>query len=121
MEGHAVVHLTLPTVSVPVGTEDPTARTEVHNQEHACMHAAICPWSICTWCVSYLQLAVLPVLMEEHALVHLPMLPVSVPVHTQGPTARTEVGTTQNMHACACVCVCVCACASMAYSEVQFT
>ena len=30
----------------------------------------------------------------------LPMLPVSVPVDTQGPTARTEVGTTNNMHAC---------------------
>ena len=29
MEEHAVVHLTLPTVSVPVGTKDPTARREV--------------------------------------------------------------------------------------------
>ena len=71
-----------------------------HNQEHACMHAAICPWSVCTLCVSYLQLVIPPVRMEERALVHLPMLPVSVPVCTKDPTARTEVHTTKNMLAC---------------------
>ena len=80
-----------------------------HNQEHACMHAAIGPWSVCTLCVSYLQLVVPPVGMEEHALVQLPMLPVSVPVGTQGPTARTEVLTQPKtcIHVCVCVCVCV--------------
>ena len=38
--------------------------------------------------------------MEERALVHLTMLTVSVPVGTQDPTARTEVGTSKNMLAC---------------------
>ena len=92
-----MVHLTLLTVPVPVGTKDSTARTEVHTTKN--MHAAICSWSICTLCISYLQLVVPPVRMEEHALVHLPMLPVSVPVGTKDPTARPEVHTTKNMHA----------------------
>ena len=56
--------------------------------------------NVCTLCVSYLQLVVPPVEMEEHAVVHLTLLPVSVPVGTQGPTARTEVGTSKNMLAC---------------------
>ena len=72
----------------------------VHNQEHACMHTAIGPRSVCTLCISYLQLVDPPVGMEGHALVHLPMLPVSVPVGTRGPTARTEVHTIKNIHAC---------------------
>ena len=38
--------------------------------------------------------------MEELAVVRLTMLPVSVPVGTRGPTARTEVGTSKNMHGC---------------------
>ena len=71
-----------------------------HNQEHACMHAAICPWSVCTLCVSYLQLVIPPVRMEEHAVFHLTLPTVSVPVGTKDPTARTEVHTTKNMHAC---------------------
>ena len=42
MEEHAVVQLTMfTTVTVPVGTKETTARTEVHM--HACMHAAIGP------------------------------------------------------------------------------
>ena len=40
---------------------------------------------------SYLQTVVPPVRMEEYAVVHLPMLTVTVPVGTQDPTARTEV------------------------------
>ena len=56
--------------------------------------------NVCTLCVSYLQLVVPPVEMEEHAVVHLTLLPVSVPVGTQGPTARTEVGTSKNMLTC---------------------
>ena len=40
---------------------------------------------------SYLQTVVLPVRTEEHAIVHLPMLTVTVPVGTQDPTASTEV------------------------------
>ena len=38
-----------------------------------------------------LQTVVQSVRMEEHAIVHLPMLTVTVPVGTQDPTARTEV------------------------------
>ena len=41
--------------------------------------------------VSCLQTVVPPVRMEEHAIVHLPMLTVTVAVGTQDPTARTEV------------------------------
>ena len=41
--------------------------------------------------VSYLQTVVPPVRMEEHAIVHLPILTASVPVVTQEPTARPEV------------------------------
>ena len=41
--------------------------------------------------VSYLQTVVQPVRMEEHAIVHLPMLTVTVPVGTQETTARPEV------------------------------
>ena len=61
-------------------------------------------------CVFHLQLVVPPVRMEEHALVHLPMLPVSVPVGTKGPTASTEVLTQPGtcMHVRVCVCVCMC-------------
>ena len=100
MEERALVHLPMLPVSVPVGTKDPTARTEVHTTKNmlACMlqlvHGAY------VHCISYLQLVFLPAGMEEHALVHLPMLPVSVPVGTQGSTARTEVGTRKNMLAC---------------------
>ena len=54
---------------------------------------------VCTLCVSYLQLVVQPVKMEEHAMVHLTPLTVPVPVGTKDPTARTEVHTTKNMHA----------------------
>ena len=44
--------------------------------------------------VSYIsQTVALPVRMEEHVIVPLPMLTVTVPVGTQDPTARTEVGT----------------------------
>ena len=43
--------------------------------------------------VSYLQTVVQPVGMEEHAIVHLPMPIVTVPVGTQDPTASTEVTT----------------------------
>ena len=64
------------------------------------MHAAIGPWSVCTLSILYLQLVVPPVGMEEHAVVRLTMLPVSVPLGTRGPTARTEVHTTKNMLAC---------------------
>ena len=71
-----------------------------HNQELACMHAAIGPWSVCTLCVSYLQLVIPPVRMEEHAVVHLTLPTVSVPVGTKDPTVRTEVHTTKNMLAC---------------------
>ena len=47
------------------------------------------PSSSQKWC---LQLSVHPpVRMEEHVVVPLPMLPVTVPVGTQDPTARTEV------------------------------
>ena len=38
-----------------------------------------------------LQYVVLPAAMEEHAILHLPLLTVSVPVDTGGPTASTEV------------------------------
>ena len=55
---------------------------------------------VCTLCVSYLQLVVPHVRMEEHAVVHLTLPTVSVPVGTKDPTARTEVHTTKNMHAC---------------------
>ena len=41
--------------------------------------------------VSCLQIVVSPVRMEEHAIVHLLMLTVTVPVGTQETTARTEV------------------------------
>ena len=47
--------------------------------------------------VSYLQTVVPPVRMEEHAIVHLPMLTVTVPVGTQETTARTEVTTGHNL------------------------
>ena len=38
-----------------------------------------------------LQTVVQPVRMEEHAIVHLPMLTATVPVGTRDPTASTEV------------------------------
>ena len=87
-----------------------------HIQEHACMHAALDPWSICTLCVSYLQLVVPPVGMEEHAVVRLTLLPVSVPVRTQGPTARTEVLTQSGTCIHVCLCMQVCACMSLTTS-----
>ena len=76
-----------------------------HNQEHACMHAAICSWSVCTLCTSHLQFVVLPVGMEEHAIFHQPLLPVSVPVGTQGSPARTEVWTQPRTCMQGCVCM----------------
>ena len=42
MEERVTVPHPMPTVSVPVGTQDPTASTEVataHNQKHKCMGA----------------------------------------------------------------------------------
>ena len=50
--------------------------------------------------VSCLQTVVPPVRMEEHAIVHLPMLTVTVPVGTQDPTARTEVRKYNQGHSC---------------------
>ena len=111
-------------VAVLQGTLGPTARTEVlYAQPRACIHAAIGPLKayVLTLTILYLQLVVPPVGMEEHALVHLTILTVSVPVGTQDPTARTEVLTQPRICMHVHVCVYVCACASMAYSEVQFT
>ena len=48
--------------------------------------------------VSCLQTVVQPVRMEEHAIVHLLMLTVTVPVGTQETTARPEVSTTGDIH-----------------------
>ena len=51
-------------------------------------------------CGSHLQPVVLPVGMEEHAIVHLTLLTATVPVGTQDPTARTEVFTHNQENVC---------------------
>ena len=50
----------------------------------------------CLCHIRNLQTVVQPVRTEEHAVVHLPMLTVTVPVGTQETTARTEVCTCAN-------------------------
>ena len=92
MEECVIVHCCLLTVTVPVGTQDPTANTEVtrtHNLEHTQKQLKYCVFP-------YLQTVVPPVRMEERAIVHLPMLTATVPVGTQETTARNQVLT--HMH-----------------------
>ena len=77
-----------------------------HKQEHAAMeltmaHLFTVHMFLHNYAHIYLQLpaVVLPVRMEEHAIIPLTLLTVPVPVGTQDPTARPEVHTTKNMHA----------------------
>ena len=90
MEGHVIVHLptlTL-TVTVPVGTMDPTARMKVFTSTpHPCKKQLIHK----SYNVIHigLQSVHLPVRMEESVIVHYSTLTVPVPVGTQDPTART--------------------------------
>ena len=82
------------TVTVPVGTQDPTARPEVtRTQPGKLMHGRSFGMKTLHDFVIYinLQTVVQPVRTEEHAIVHLPMPTVTVPVGTQETTARAEV------------------------------
>ena len=91
-EEHAIVHLPMLTVAVPVGTRVTTARNQVltHMQPGNPFKELMILESYTVICIN-LQPVVPPVEMEERVVVHLPMLTVSVPVGTQETTARTEV------------------------------
>ena len=52
----------------------------------------------CLCHIPNLQTVVQPVRTEEHAVVHLPMLTVTVPVGTEVPTARMKVFTEYAHH-----------------------
>ena len=110
MEEHVVVPLPTLTVTVPVGTQDPTARTEVYiaitevyiaitlstytirSTQHAALgstkHARTVSMSLC---VIYLLSVVSLVKMEERVIVHHILLPVPVRACTQDPSARSEI------------------------------
>ena len=103
MEEHVVVPLPTLTVTVPVGTQDPTARTEVYiaitlytytirSTQHAALgsmkHARTVSMSLC---VIYLLSVVSLVKMEERVIVHHILHPVPVQACTQDPSARSEI------------------------------
>ena len=82
------------TLTVPVVTRGPTARPEITRaQPGILMHGRSFGMKTLHDFVIYvnLQTVVPPVRTEERAIVHLPMLTVTVPVGTQETTARTEV------------------------------
>ena len=87
--------VTLPmfSVTVPMGTQDPTANTEVaKHTTRNCIHGS--SWSIkhtVHVVVSYLQTVSLPVRTEEHVDVLTTPLAVTAPLGTQDLTAKTEV------------------------------
>ena len=101
MEEHVIVHPRPLTVTVPVGTRDPTARKKVTRaQPGILMRGRSFGMKTLHEFVVYvnLQTVVQPVRTEEHAVVHLPMLTVTVPVGTEVPTARMKVFTVCTHH-----------------------
>ena len=103
MEGHAMDMPTL-TVTVPEATQGPTARTEVHTTEYMLTAEELCHiYSLYICFLVSLQCLQFPavhqcVRLEEHAMLLLTLLTVSVPVGIQDPTARTVVCTSRNTH-----------------------
>ena len=81
-------------VTVLVGTQDPTVRTEVakHSKPETCMHRSCWTHELNScMCGSLLQGAIPPVIMEEHALFPIPRFTATVPMALQDLTARSEV------------------------------
>ena len=87
MGEHAIVHLPVLTATVPVGTQETTARPEVCIVQTP---STVGPRKV-QLVLLYLQTVVQPVRTEELVMVHTCPLTVSVPVGTQETTARTEV------------------------------
>ena len=100
MEGHAVV-LRFLSVTVPVGTQDPTVRTEVakHSKPETCTHGSCWTHELNScMCGSLLQGAIPPVIMAEHALFQLPRFTATAPMALQDLTARLEVHIATYIH-----------------------
>ena len=100
MEEHAIIHLPMLTVTVPVGTQDPIAREQVATvtatTHSTYLHAqSLCHYTLTNVFHTYLQPVVPPVRMEEHATLTIHIFyttfTVSVPAGTKDPTASTEV------------------------------
>ena len=91
-----MVTLLIRTVTVPRTTQDHTARTEVqlHTTRQQVVQETYVQMVVVVSCC--LQTVVQPVRMEEHVVIHLHMLTVSVPMGIQDPSARTEVTTAHN-------------------------